>query len=395
MRPRIALNAVSLHPGRTGGAETYLLALLESLQRLDLAEEFFVFAARDHNLRLTHPRFQLVECNVSAARKSERILWEQLVLPRLLRQYRIDLAHFPYATLPLRYQGPAVVTMHDTVRLVQPEALSGLQRIYRRLMERRMIAAGHHLIAVSAADARNLQTHLKLPAERISVVPHGVDAAFLKTDESLAGGTPQKDAMRRGLLWVGRPYPTKNLETLLAACRLLQQSGELREPLRLVGIEADQQLHWRQRVAEAGLSGCVSLEGPVPHAELPALYRSARLLVYPSTLESFGLPVLEAMACGTPVVAADIPAFREYHAGIAVLADPHSPEDFAANIRRLLRDEKAWQTLSQRCREHARRFTWQRCAQRTAAVYRRLLNGDEENRDVREGALQTARKRTA
>lgn len=365
-RDRIGINAVFLDSARMGGAETYTRHLISGLQDLDLVEDFFVFAPRDHELRVTNPRFRIVECPIDASRRYQRMLWEQLRLPGVMGRFRLDLAHFPYGTIPYGYRGRAVVTIHDTVRFDAPSEMSPLQALRRRIIERRIVATGRHVIAASQSSAESISQHLGLAAARISPVCHGVAEAFFARP-------PVPLSSRRGLLWIGRPYPTKNLKVLIDACRILHQRriGLLR--LRLIGIEAEHKRRLNTLLGAAGIRQSVSLEPPVAHTALPRLLETARVFVYPSQCESFGLPVLEAMGCGTPVVCSEIPPFRELHQDCALLADPDSPEQFADALARLLGDPALWEDMSRRGRQHAAQFTWKTCARNTYAVYQNLL----------------------
>jgi len=396
MRRRIGINAVFLDPRRTGGAETYTRELLAAMQQLDTDDDVVLFVPQNAEPPVTNERFEIVRCPVDPANRWKRIAWEHWALPGLMRQHRLDLVHFPYGLLPFCFRGRAVVTVHDTVRFFAPEEMPWLQRVHRGIVERRIGDSGQHVIAVSRSDGENIARHLPMPAERIFPVYHGVSERWfgeppgvsrrrIATPQTLTlpgPGRPQKHTTAGDyLLWIGRPYPTKNLDVLIEAYALLRSRNEDVPPLRLIGIEPQHEWRLQGMLHSHRLLDAVSLERPVSHDSLPALVQAADMLIYPSRLESFGLPVLEAMACGTPVVCADIPVFRELHGENVVYASPFSPEEFARSIERLLQQPALRRQLAQRGREHARRFTWKACAKATWAVFQHLLEGAPQPRD--------------
>jgi alpha-1,3-rhamnosyl/mannosyltransferase len=179
-------------------------------------------------------------------------------------------------------------------------------------------------------------------------------------------------------MWVGRPYGRKNLDTLFRAYAILRRCLADAPPLRIVGVEPEHRLGLEELLKTAGVTDGVSLEPPAMHTRLPELLHTAKVFVDPSRYESFGLPVLEAMAAGTPVVCADIPAYRELHAGRALFADPDAPDRFAAEIARLLTDTALWNRMSHDGVHHAARFTWGSCVRNTYEIYRRLLGTARE-----------------
>jgi glycosyltransferase involved in cell wall biosynthesis len=360
---RIGINAVYLDPHRTGGVETYVRQFLAVLQNLQMNAEVLVFAGRDHGLTL-NGRIQIVECDVDPRRQYQRVLWEQLHLPAILNSFHLDLVHFPYSACCVDYAGRYVVSLNDSIRFLHPETVPSAYRWYRRTMEQRLVGSGQHVIAVSHADAANLRRFLRLSAEQISVVPYSLPDGF-----ALDGPAEKGDF----ILWVGRPYPHKNLHVLLQAYRLLRSRRSDAPRLRLIGIEDSHRRGVEAMCDAAGVSHGVSLEPPLPHDQLPAVFRSALLLAFPSRYESFGLPVLEAMASGTAVVCSSIPAFRELFAPAALLADGDSPGAFADAMETVLGDQSIRRSMEERGRCHAKRFTPVACAEATVAVYEKLL----------------------
>lgn len=360
---RIGINAVYLDPHRTGGVETYVRQFLSVLQNLEMKAEVFVFAGRDHGLTL-NGRIQIVECDVDPRRQYQRVLWEQVHLPAILDSFHLDLVHFPYSACCVDYAGRYVVSLNDSIRFLHPEIVPAAYRWYRRMMEQRLVGSRQHVIAVSHADAENLRRFLHLSPGQISVVPYSLPDDFAVNAPAEKGNY---------LLWVGRPYPHKNLPVLLKAYGRLRGGRSDVPRLRLIGIEDAYRRGVEAMCDAAGVKHGVSLEPPMPHHQLPPIFRAALLLAFPSRYESFGLPVLEAMASGTAVVCSSIPAFGELFAPAALLADGDSPGAFADAMETVLGDQAIRRSMEERGRCHARRFTPMACAQATVAVYEKLL----------------------
>ena len=260
-----------------------------------------------------------------------------LVLPRAARKRGISVLHCPTFRGPVRSAVPVVVTVHDLAVLRHPGTFNQWTRRYSRLAVPRVARAARLVIAVSEFTKREVVELLGVPEERIAVIPNGVEPVF----------TPQgPKAEGEYLLAVGTLEPRKNLGVAKEAARILGL------PLRVVGAQG-----W----GGVKLDGWV---GRVTDEELAALYRGALCLVYPSLYEGFGIPILEAMACGTPVVTSKGGATQEVAGGAAILADPHDPFSVAAGIKGAMRRDFVDRGL-----ERAAQFTWERAAAATRAAY--------------------------
>jgi glycosyltransferase involved in cell wall biosynthesis len=263
-------------------------------------------------------------------------VWYLAVLPYVARG--ADVLHCPTYRAPLRSRTPVVVTVHDLAVFRYPEAFRPWTRTYSRVLVPRVVRAAARVIAVSEFTKREVVELLGIPAERVAVVPNAVDPVF--TPEGHAAGGDY-------VLAVGTLEPRKNLP------RLAEAAARIGVELRVVGARG-----W----GRVELPGSTHWLGELPDEELAALYRGARCLAYPSLYEGFGIPVLEAMACGCPVVTSAGGACEEVAGGAAVLVDPLDVESIADG---LLRAGNGAAGL-----ERARRFSWQASAAATAAVYR-------------------------
>lgn len=321
---RVALDVSPLIQTRAGTAR-YLNALLREFRlRDDVDVETVSFGRAD---RLS-----------TLARDA---VWYPLALGRTRGA---DVLHCPTYRGPLRSALPLVVTVHDLAVFRHPEAFNRWTRTYSPHVVPRVLAAARRIVAVSEFTRRELIELLRIPDEKIRVVPNGVD------DEFTPGG-PAADG--EYILAVGTLEPRKNLARLVEAMR---QNGT---ELRVVGARG-----WGE--VDVGGNG-VRWLGEVTDAELARQYRGARCVAYPSLYEGFGIPVLEAMACGAPVVTSRGTAMEEVADGAAVLVDPSDPADLAAGIERAVAQREE---LVARGLERARAFRWGAVAAATLDVYR-------------------------
>jgi glycosyltransferase involved in cell wall biosynthesis len=355
-RYRILINAVH---ARSGGGLTYLcnlLPLLAAEDDLDLhlvphpsqAETFAALdpAIRIHRVAVPKSWFAL-------------LLWEQAVLPFLAWRIGYDAVLSPanFGPLLLRRQ---VIVLHNAVTVGTQENRLG-KRLYwasLRAMTVLSLLVSSRAIAVSRYVAQTAGRQ-----RRLDIVHHGVGAAI-----SPAPPAPPHAAF---LLAVGDLYIQKNLHALVDALAIVRR----RHPaltLRIAGaaIDAAYAADLRRRIAAQGLDDAVSFLGRRDIAELVALYRDCAVFVFPSTIESFGMPLIEAMACGAPVVAANSSAVPEIAGDAALLCDPAAPADIAEKILRVLDDSVLRRDLSERSLARARLFSWTECARRTAAILR-------------------------
>jgi glycosyltransferase involved in cell wall biosynthesis len=333
--PLVVIDADVLGRNRTGD-ETYVLNLL---RELPAAAEGLRLAAITRSPELVPPGVEPIEL---PARLQE--LRMALAVPRLLRRLRPALAHFQHA-LPLVLPCPAVVTVHDLSFERDPTLMPRKDRLIFRTVVPRAARRAARVLAVSERTRRDLEELYGVPADRIVVTPNGVDPAF----------SPGNGAPDDYLLFVGAIQARKN--PLLAA----DTARELGRLLVVVGPEKEARLarELERRGAE--------LRGWVDKPELAELYGRAAAVLVPSRYEGFGLPVLEAMACGAPVVAAPEPALREVAGDAAVFAEPG---DFAAAVARAIADRER---LGAAGIERARTFSWRETARRTAEVYWEVL----------------------
>lgn len=288
------------------------------------------------------------------------LLWYPVLARRTASRLGADIYHSPLLRGPLtKGKPPFVMTVHDAVPVRNPETMPRWHRAYTALVLRRLLDAADRIITPSQNTADDLSMLLGIQANKIRVIPNGVDQIFFdsprinKNNGAAAGSY---------ILFVGTPEPRKNLSRLLKAVRILRGRG-FSERLLLVGSGG-----WGRDAISGSETGVQAL-GRVTDSELASLYAHAACLALPSLHEGFGLPALEAMAAGTPVVAGNAGALPEVTGGAAVLVDPESEIAIADGIARALSERDR---LTAAGRARARQFTWERAAALTAEVYREL-----------------------
>jgi glycosyltransferase involved in cell wall biosynthesis len=333
--------------------------------------------ARERLGGLAGPRVRLLATSVSPFS-----LGQQLQLPRLLRETGdVDLYHSTYYLMPYSMRLPTVLTFYDLIPLQHPETVSRRARLLFRLTMGMALGVSANVLSISEAARRDVLARFELPSERITTTPLAADARFCPqpTDE-VARVRAAYDLPQEMVLFVGINKPHKNLVRLIDAFgRLLQQGSSA--TLVIAGPWDDR--YPEAKAVAASMPGrlpgglptgeSVRFLGPVADADLPALYAAATVFVLPSLYEGFGLPVLEAMACGAAVACSSTSSLPEIAGEAALTFDPQDVEAMAEAIGRLLDDEGLRQHMAQAGLVQAASFTWEKTAALTLAVYRQVL----------------------
>jgi len=372
---RIGIDARVLFGPHTGD-RTYLLNLLRQFAAMDLPHEFLLFTDRFEPLsfgtrdegrgtRDVFPaNFRLIRLP-----KLSRWLYTGILLPRACATYRVDLLHVQYIA-PLTTPCPLVTTVHDVHWKRFPETFPMKDRLLMDIFLPLTFRRATFVVTDSRASRSDLVHFFRVPPDKIRVIYLAAEERFF---HRLSEGERRSVLERYGLtegyvLFVGVIQPRKNLERLLHAVALLRPRVEC---CRLVIVG---KLGWKtqrlfQLVGELRLKECVRFVGYVPDEDLPAIYQGAMVFAYPALWEGFGLPVLEAMASGVPVLTSNTSSLREIAESAAVLVDPLSVRDIFEGLHRLLTDEGLRDNLRQRGLERARKFSWRKTAEETLRVY--------------------------
>lgn len=366
---RVGIDARIVYYAR-GGISNYTLHLFGALAALDAGTDYYVLHSRkDRVSRVPGPNFRPVACWTPSHHRLER--W---ALGLEITRLRLDLLHSPDFIPPALGCRRSVITVHDLNFLYYPQFLTAeSHRYYNRQIEW-AVRRADHILADSHATKSDLALLLNVPSERVTVVHLAADPAFHALPEAKAREIAARYGLEPGyLLFVGTLEPRKNLPGLLQAYRLLLDEGAASVPLVLIGGQGWLYNEVFEHVEALDLGGWVHFLHNVPDADLPGLYSAARVLATPSFYEGFGLPALEAMACGTPAVVADRASLPEVVGEAGLLVNPDDPEDIAQALARALTDEPLRARMRELGLAQAARFTWEETARQTLAVYREVL----------------------
>ena len=372
---RIAIDATSV-PQRPAGAGVYAIELVRALAGMHAGDGYALFTrACAFDPYVSGRRNWRVE-RIDAGCRQARLLWEQAVLPRRTAALGIDVLHSTHHTLPLRpMRARRVVTIHDVTFFLTPERYTPARRLYMQTMTKLAARVADAIIVPSETVRRDVLRLLRMPASKVRAIHEAAGGRYMPVTAAEASSV----AYRYGLaapyvLSVGSLEPGKNRARLIRAMAALRDEG-FEHGLAIVGQPAWTYQQDYALVERLGMSDRVRFLGYVPDEDMPALYNAASVFAFPSLYEGFGLPVLEAMACGTPVITSNVSATAEVAADAAVLVDPLSVEAISAGLRALVSDVGMREGLAARGLARVAGFTWERAARETHAVYAQVARG--------------------
>ena len=371
----VGLNLVYLVPGETGGMEVYARELIPALVRHAPGVRFTAFVNREAARAggAWGEGVAAVTVPVRARNRFEWVRGEQQLLPRLARRAGIDVLHSLATTSPGWGRFRRVVTVHDVIYRLFPEAHFGVRTLGMRAVVPVGVRRAHRIVAISQNTRLDVIRLLKVDPAKIDVVLQGV-----RPPEEGAPSTPEPELRRRFavgdrpiVLTVSAKRPVKNLMRLLDALALL--AHEERPVLFMPGYPTPYEEELRRHANDLGLEQDTRFLGWVSPENLEGLYRASACFVFPSLYEGFGLPVLEAMGRGVPVACSARGSLEEVSGDAALHFDPDSPRAIADAVLRLIRDAELRDRLAAAGRAWAARFTWDATARGTLAAYERAL----------------------
>jgi glycosyltransferase involved in cell wall biosynthesis len=353
-----------------GGVGVYIYQLVRHLRAIDPVNDYVLMRSAPGRLDLYSG---IPSVFTGTSRCTHYARWLGLPYIRVAAELRLDIVHFPdqFACLFLPPRVKRVLTVHDITPILFPQHHPWQRVLGYRLMLRWSTRRAHQIIVDSSHTGNDLLARRLVSPSRLSVVPLGVDERFTPHTEAPLNGE-RYDLPERFILSVGVLEPRKNHTRLIRALHLLHQQGE-RVGLVIAGRDG---WGWVDPLAApelAYLQPLVRIYRNVPDADLPELYRRARVFAYPSLYEGFGLPLVEAMASGTPVVTSNRSSLPEVAGDAALLVDPESPEDIAAKLLRVLREPRTRARLVAAGLARCQQLSWRRTAERTLAVYRQVV----------------------
>jgi glycosyltransferase involved in cell wall biosynthesis len=370
---RVGLNAHLLNLRgnyRSAGINWYIYHLLQNLApAADL--EYAVFLS-EPRAREPLQHLRLVQSRLPTHRPLVRIAWEQIALPFALHAERIDLLHALAFAGPQAISIPWVVTIYDLSFIRYPQSFNAANRLYLTWAVRDSLRRANRVIAISESTRRDLIETFGVAKDKVVVVHCGIDPAFASGQDTKELRT-QHHLPERMILFVGTLEPRKNVVRLLRAFARAKRAAHLPHRLVLIGARGWKYDAVDRVIEQEDLADDAIFAGYIPQRELPAWYRAAELFVFPSQYEGFGLPPLEAMACGTPVVTSNTSSLPEVVGDAALQVSPDDEAALADAIIRGLTDSALRDRMTMRGIAQAARFSWARAAEETVTVYRAVL----------------------
>lgn len=379
---KIAIEAQRIFRPNKHGMDFVALETIRELQKIDHENEYFIFVSPgpDHCLNESD-NMHIVEL-----RCPSYPLWEQVALPRAVARVRPDLLHCTSNTAPVKCPIPLVLTLHDIIFLEkrQSSSRSLYQEMgwhYRRLVVPRILSECRKIITVSNFECNRIREALNLPKDRLTAVYNGYSPHFRQmppAPEIVHKYIPSDDY----LFFLGNTDPKKNTPRVLKAYGLYLRQSKHKRPLLIADLkeEAIDGILSAEGIKE--VKPYLSFPGYIPNADLAALYNGAFAFLYPSLRESFGIPMLESMACGTPVIAGNTSAMPEIAGEGALLADPLDENDIARKILLLEEDDTFYQQQVDYGLERVKLFSWRKSAEALLKIYKEIIIHKPQSRGI-------------
>lgn len=394
----IGINAQLLSYGqsyRNGGVSRYIRYLLTELAKQPGDHTYTVFVnGQDVIEQLEpHPQITYISAPWSETNPAARIVWEQMTLPSLIRQQGIDVLHSPVNVRPERLPKncASIVTLHDLAFLRYPHVLTRAKRLYHRTFTIRSLKRATLIITVSKSTKRDVHELVDIPYERIQTIYPCIDARFSNViiTEKVQAFREKYGVADGYILYLGTLEPRKNIGTLIDAYAQLKRTQQIREKLVLAGGKGWLYDTIFEKVRQLGLEDDVLFPGFVSDSEQALWYQGAAVFAYPSLYEGFGIPVAEALACGTPVVTSNVSSLPEAGAGLALCIDPHDVDALSAALSQTLRDPQIRENCQRLAPTIAEQFSAHTMVKKTLAAYAQAaeLQRSQFRKDISNNAI--------
>ena len=377
---KIGIEAQRLFRSNKHGMEIVTLELIRQLQKIDKVNEYVIFVKEDVNEECILPTGNF---KIHITPNYNYPMWEQFYLPKLAKREGVDLLHCTSNTAPLLGKTPLLLTLHDIIYIEQTSfagtAYQNFGDLYRKFIVPRVIDRCSSIITVSAYEKAKIVEKLFVKDDKVEVVYNAINKSFREiSDESVLEAARNKYGLPpRFILHFGNTAPKKNTAGVLEAYAQYFKQSECPLPLVITDctIEYVEQLVKKVRVPESSdlISQLIVLDH-IPFDQLPSIYNCASVFLYPSLRESFGMPILEAMACGTPVITSETSSMPEISEGAAYLVDPTRPQELAEGMDRILKDDYLRTDLIGKGLSRAAEFSWENTARQVLKLYDRWAN---------------------
>ncbi|MBO6032119.1 MAG: glycosyltransferase family 4 protein [Prevotella sp.] len=366
---RIGIEAQRIFRKNKHGMDYVVLEEIKELQKMDTKNDYFVFVAPGEDRCLEDTR----NVHIMEIGNGFYPIWEQIALPRAIKELNLDILHCTSNTAPLRCKVPMILTLHDIIFLEARDKSNhsfyqNLGWFYRRLVVPRILKKCKRIITVSEFELNNIVSKLSIPRERMAMIYNGYNEWFRPSIE--ADFTYQKYIDQSGyFFFLGNTDPKKNTErTLIAYSKYLEKSDVKRQ---LLMADLDK-FYLNDILSRNGIEHIrkkIIIPGYIINGDLPNIYNNAFAFLYTSLRESFGIPLLEAMACGTPVITSNTSSMPEIGGPHAILVNPEDPEEIAQMMLKLEKDDGFYRQQEIVGIERAKLFSWKQTAERLLEIY--------------------------
>ncbi len=353
------------------GIGVYLKHLLDEIQKIDHQNDYYLISNGPIDYDLNNPRWSKVAGRLD--RKLLSTLWMQLNAPLIAVRRNLDLFWGSRHHLPLLLSPGirTVVTVHDIVNRLYPGTMALPNLLVERLLMKLSLKRSDAIIADSRSTAADIKDELGISVNKIDTIHLGTPVF---PSEPKCGPEQSNDVPSKYFLFVGTLDPRKNFERIFKAFELLRPLSQGLH-LVIVGGEGWKNRDFLEMVGQHPLKAQIHMPGYLPRNQLVTYYKNAICLMFPSLYEGFGLPILEAMSCGTPVITSNVSSMKEVAGGAALLVNPYDTGAIAKAMNKLLRDEQLRERLISMGVQRARKFSWKKCAEQTLEVLNTVGEG--------------------
>ncbi|PKO14170.1 MAG: glycosyltransferase family 1 protein [Chloroflexi bacterium HGW-Chloroflexi-10] len=376
IRKRILLDATAL-PKKPVGAGKYICKIIPEILKISSEHEIFILAhPDDFDLFSLPDEYRNRFLFTKDLGRGLRIFAEQFYYPYLIKKYNIDLFHGLHYSIPIIASCKTISTIHDMTFFLFPKKHLWIKKIYFRFFIRYSSKYADKIIAISDSTKKDLLRILKGDPLKIVTVPLAVDPSFHKigTDHQLSSVRQKYQLPEKFILFVGLIEPRKNVGLLIRSFAAFRKENNDETHLVIAGRWGWESEAILNLVKNLKLSEFVHFPGYIEQIDMPYIYNLATLFIYPSIYEGFGLPVLEAMASGTPVITSNISSMPEFVGDAGVLIEPDNQDDLTSAIHHLLIHDEFRKEMSEKAILQAKQYTWTNTATKTMKIYSELLD---------------------
>ncbi|RKE02141.1 glycosyltransferase family 4 protein [Marinifilum flexuosum] len=379
---KIAIEGQRLFRTKKHGMDMVALELIRNLQKIDKKNEYIVFVKPDEDKCLQDTEnFKIVEL-----KGGPYPVWEQWALPRAVEKYGCDVLHCTSNTAPIFGKTPLVVILHDIIYLesisILKKAGSWYQKfgnMYRRWVVPHVVKRSKKVVTVSNYEKERIGKFFGFGKEKLTAIYNGVGEHFKKvTDEAYLKSIKEKYNLPDDFFFfLGNTDPKKNTKGVLQAFADFNTQSSKTYKLVMLDYDKAELKRLLDEIGHPEQFENIFLTGYVPNIEMPAIINQCKLFLYPSLRESFGIPILEGMACGVPVITSNTSSMPEVAGDAACIVDPHNPEEITQAMQRILIDDDYRNELCRKGMERASHFSWKRMAEENLKLYKELTLKEE------------------